>query len=74
VQQAVLHWSELGHSALNYLFIQGEEANAAYRKSKDEIKILKKNGQVRPMSESTDYNIESRAVRKYYICYPKIKF
>jgi HD superfamily phosphohydrolase len=74
VQKGVLYWSELDQSALDYLFIQGEEANAAYRKSKDEIKILKKNGQVIPMSESTDYDIQSKAVRKHYICYPKIKF
>lgn len=73
IRKAVLNWSELDESALDYLFIQGVEANAAYRKSKDEIKILKKNGQVRPMSESTDYDIQSKAVRKHYICYPKIK-
>ena len=69
----MLDWSGLDKHALDYLFIEGEEANAAYRKSKDEIKILKKNGQVRPMSEITDYDIQSRAVRKHYICYPKIK-
>ncbi len=74
IRQGVLHWSGLGEEALPYLLIQGQESNAAYRKSKDEIKILRKDGQVKPMSESTDYDLQSRAIRKHYLCYPKAPF
>jgi HD superfamily phosphohydrolase len=74
IKQSILHWSELGEWALPYLLIQGEESNSAYRKSKDEIKILRKDGQVKPMSEITDYELESRSIKKYYICYPKAPF
>lgn len=71
VRQAVLHYSEMGEAALPYLFIQGQEHNAAYTKSKEEIKILRKDGTVGPMSESTDYDLSARAVTKHYLCYPK---
>jgi len=74
IKQGILHWSGLGEWALPYLLIQGEESNSAYRKSKDEIKILRKDGSIRPMSESTDYDLQSRAIKKYYLCYPKVKF
>lgn len=57
----------------DYLILQGKETNSAYSTTKDEIKILFKNGKVRPMSESADYGIESKIVTKYYICYPKLK-
>jgi len=73
IKQGILHWSGLGEWALPYLLIQGEESNSAYRKSKDEIKILRKDGSVRPMSESTDYDLQSRSIKKYYLCYPKMK-
>ncbi|NBC06057.1 MAG: HD domain-containing protein [Bacteroidetes bacterium] len=74
IKQGILHWSGLGEWALPYLLIQGEESNSAYRKSKDEIKILRKDGSVRPMSERTDYDLQSRPIKKYYLCYPKVKF
>jgi uncharacterized protein len=73
IKQGILHWSGLGEWALPYLLIQGEESNSAYRKSKDEVKILRKDGSVRPMSESTDYDLQSRSIKKYYLCYPKMK-
>ncbi len=66
--------AKLFPSALtDYLILQGQETNSAYSTTKDEIKILFKNGKVRPMSESADYGIESKIVTKYYICYPKLK-
>lgn len=71
VRRRILEWSGLGEWALDYLFIRGKETNSAYTRSKDEIKILHKNGKVLPMSQSTDYDLESRAVTKYYLCYPK---
>jgi uncharacterized protein len=74
IRQSVLHWSGLGEWALPYLLIQGEESNSAYRKSKDEIKILRKDGAIKLMSESTDYDLQSNVIKKYYLCYPKAPF
>jgi uncharacterized protein len=74
VQARILKWSGLPAEALNFLFISGQETNAAYRTSKDEIKILHKSGKVLPMSQSTDYDLQSREVTKYYLCYPKAIF
>lgn len=74
VQARILQWSGLPPQALQYLYISGKETNAAYRTSKDEIKILHKSGKVLPMSQSTDYDLQSREVTKYYLCYPKAIF
>jgi uncharacterized protein len=71
IRERILQWSGLPPEALDYLFITGKESNAAYRTSKDEIKILHKSGQVLPMSQSTDYDLQAREVTKYFLCYPK---
>ncbi len=74
VQQRILEQSGLSGWALGYLVIRGQEFNSAYTRTKDEIKILHKSGEVLPMSESTDYDLQSRSVTKYYLCYPKTDF
>ena len=56
---------------LNYLIFGGEETNHAYSTSKDEIKILFKNGKVLPMSKISDFGIQTKLVKKYYLCFPK---
>jgi HD superfamily phosphohydrolase len=72
LKQKVLEWSEQPASALEFLFIEGKESNSAYRKFKDEIKILFKDGRVKPMSKIMDQYIPPGEVTKYYLCYPKI--
>lgn len=72
IQDQVLAAFEENEAALPYLVLKGSESNSAYRKFKDEIKILHKNGKVLPMSESSDYDIQSKEVVKYYLCYPKM--
>lgn len=57
---------------LSYLFFEGQETNSAYSMSKQEIKILFKNGSVLPMSALEDHGITPKIIRKYYLCYPKI--
>lgn len=71
VRSRVMEWSPFGQEALRYLVFEGKETNNAYSTSKDEIKILHKNGLVLPMSESADYGIQSQLITKYYLCYPK---
>jgi len=56
---------------IDHLIFSGTETNSAYTTTKNEIKILFKNGAVLPMSESSDYDIRSKIIRKYYLCYPK---
>ena len=56
---------------LSYLVFTGEESILTYNNIKDEIKILFKNGDIRPISESTDYELNSKIVTKYYLCFPK---
>ena len=59
------------HTDLNYLVFTGEESNLTYNNIKDEIKILFKNGDIRPISESMDYELNSKIVTKHYLCFPK---
>ena len=54
-----------------HLVFSGKESNRAYNVIKDEIKILFKNGMVKPWSKSTDMSLKTGEVRKYYCCFPK---
>jgi uncharacterized protein len=56
---------------LNYLIYTGVESNQTYNKTKDEIKIMFKNGDVRSITESMDYEILTKIVQKHYLSYPK---
>lgn len=67
-------WPGQPEVADQYLFIQGSESNRAYNSAKDEIRILFKDGTVEPMSRNSEYDIQSKLVRKYFICYPKPAF
>ncbi|MEL6924070.1 MAG: HD domain-containing protein [Bacteroidota bacterium] len=60
------------HDIAKYLVFEGKESNSAYSTRKDEIKILYKNGQVRPMSSISDHGIQPRIITKHYLCYPKL--
>jgi len=57
---------------LDYLFFEGQETNRAYSTSeKEEIKILLKNGEIKPMSAFEDHGIYPKIITKHYLCYPK---
>lgn len=63
----------LGKDAdLNYLIFTGSESNRAYDDSKEQIKILFKNGQVLPIDQCSDVPLYTQVVTKYFICYPKV--
>lgn len=53
------------------LIISGKESNNVYTTSKEEILILFKGGKVTPMSEISDFGLQSKNITKYYLCYPK---
>jgi len=64
----------LKESELSYYFYTGELKNQAYDATKNTIKILFKNGEIKDISEASDHlNIQalSNPVLKYYLCYPK---
>lgn len=54
-----------------YLFFEGQETNSAYSTSKKEIKILFKDGSIKPMSALEDHGINQKIITRYYLCYPK---
>ncbi|MCU0346277.1 MAG: HD domain-containing protein [Saprospiraceae bacterium] len=57
--------------SLDYLIMSGDQTNHAYNTAKDEIKILYKDGSVLPISQVTDFGLQTNVSRKYYLCYPK---
>lgn len=72
IRQAVAEqWPE-EPAAAEVLVLSGAESNSAYNTAQGEIDILFKNGRVRPMSESTDYEMHPKTVTKFYVAYPKI--
>ena len=64
-------WIPHNPQELDYLLIQGSETNSAYQTSKDEIKILYKNGRALPLSMNSEYDIQAKQTKKFYLCHPK---
>lgn len=54
------------------LILLGTESNIAYNTSKDEIKILSKDGSIKPYSAGMNNVVQTAMIKKYYICYPKM--
>ncbi len=57
---------------LELLVFDGIQTNISYNPLK-EINILFKDNRVSPLSQFADYELGTRQIKKYYICYPKIK-
>jgi uncharacterized protein len=56
---------------LEYLVYTGVESNQTYNNTKDEIKMIFKNGDIRSITESMDYEILTKIIQKHYLSYPK---
>jgi HD superfamily phosphohydrolase len=56
---------------INYFVFTGTESNQTYNKTKDEIKILFKDGTIRPITDSMDYELHSKIITKHFLCYAK---
>jgi len=64
----------LSDDELDYVVFNGKICNQAYDSTKNNIKILYKNGELKDITEASDHlNIQtlSNPVFKYYMCYPK---
>lgn len=67
----MLSKTSLEKEELPYIFYEGTETNSAYTTMKQEIKILFKDGRVKPMSNISHHGIQAGEFTKHYICYPK---
>ncbi len=52
------------------LILQGQESNLTYNSKKEEIRILGKDGIVKPLSEFDTEFLKSSGVTKHFLCYP----
>jgi uncharacterized protein len=57
---------------LDYLIYTGIESNQTYNNTKDEIKMIFKNGDIRSITESMDYEILTKIIQKHYLSYLKV--
>lgn len=65
-------YPSLSEEDYTYLVFEGKEANHAYKRGREEILILLKDGTARPISEWQEHCIQSKEVVKYFVCYPKL--
>lgn len=56
----------------NYLLLSGKESNHAYNPKSEEIKMLFKTGEVKPISQVLEPGLHFNNVTKYYLAYPKM--
>jgi len=61
----------IGADLAEILILVGKESNLSYNSNKEEIRILQKNGEVRPLSEFHTEFLKPKIVTKYYISYPQ---
>ena len=64
----------ISESEASYFVFKGSTSNLAYQPDKEHINIWYKNGKIKDVSTASDQlNLKalSKAVVKYYICYPK---
>lgn len=64
-------WNHFDPAQWHHLIIKGKETNNTYSTSKEEIQILFKSGEVKPMSAYSDFGLKSKIITKHYLCYPK---
>ncbi len=56
---------------VDYFVYSGVETNRAYDDSREQIRILFKNGMVKPITECSDVPLFTQEVTKYFVCFPK---
>ena len=61
----------IGGDLAESLILVGKESNLSYNSKKEEIRILQKNGEVRPLSEFRTEFLKPKIVTKHYISFPQ---
>jgi HD superfamily phosphohydrolase len=62
-------WWKGADEEISFLLFSGKESNRAYSYAQEEIKILTKEGVVKPMSDCVDYPLPPGGIEKYYLCH-----
>ena len=62
--------SHMTNKTIEKLIYTGEESNQAYNNYKENIRVLRKDGSVVPISEVLETLINVKKITKYYLCYP----
>jgi HD superfamily phosphohydrolase len=62
-------WWKGTDEEISFLVFDGKEGNHAYSYSQEEIKILNKEGKVKPMSDCVDYPMPQKGIEKYFLCH-----
>ena len=70
IRQKVKQNLGLDSETINNLLIQGHQSSISYDVVHEEIKILSKSGEVKPISEYKDVLINVNITTKYYTCFP----
>lgn len=71
IRVAIGEYRGFPRNADQFYLIQGAESNSAYTLSSKEILVVTKKGEVVPMSSLSDFGIEPRTFKKYFLSYPK---
>jgi HD superfamily phosphohydrolase len=56
---------------LDFLVISGNESSTIYKGGESEIRILSKNGEVKPLGSFPEVHIQPAKTTRYYLIYPK---
>ena len=75
-KQALMEEYNISSEEASYFVFDGQITNQAYKKTREQIKILFKTGKVKDIIKASDQlNLKalSKPITKYYICYPKNK-
>jgi len=72
IRQNIVHNLSFDEETCNSLVFRGQETTQAYNNFKQNIKVLKKDGQVKPLSDLLNLWINVKKVTKFYLCYPRI--
>jgi HD superfamily phosphohydrolase len=70
LRQNVEQTLKLDKATTAVLVFQGQESSVTYDNIHEEIKILNKSGEVKPISEYLDVFINVKKITKYYTCFP----
>ncbi|MDV7188351.1 HD domain-containing protein [Lutibacter sp. TH_r2] len=74
VKKDIQKKSNFNNNEIDYFMYHGEVQNQAYDRTKNNIQILFKSGEIKDITEASDHlNLQalSKPVFKYFICYPK---